>query len=182
MASETESNSTSTVEKSVAASPRIVRLQGGGLQFLDAHEISNSHFGRDAERLASFRSCSHPIQQLHFVLPIPTIRKLRAAIIMRIADQPHLRALRPSIFPAIAFSVRDQGNASSCTGHALAQVIDSLIHREVLAESPRRVSARMLYKMAKRNDEWTGTAYEGSSIRGAISGFYRNGVCSEEMA
>src|SRR5690349_19527188 len=91
MASETESNSTSTVEKSVAASPRIVRLQGGGLQFLDAHEISNSHFGRDAERLASFRSCSHPIQQLHFVLPIPTIRKLRAAIIMRIAGPARRR-------------------------------------------------------------------------------------------
>jgi hypothetical protein len=96
--------------------------------------------------------------------------------------QPHLRALRPSIFPTIAFSIRDQGNASSCTGHALAHVVDCLIHREVLAESPRRVSARMLYEMAKRNDEWTGTAYEGSSIRGAISGFYRNGVCSEEMA
>jgi hypothetical protein len=51
-----------------------------------------------------------------------------------------------------------------------------------LAESPRRVSARMLYEMAKRNDEWSGTAYEGSSIRGAISGFFRNGVCSEERA
>ena len=96
--------------------------------------------------------------------------------------QPHLRALRATIFPAIAFSVRNQGPTSSCTGHALAHVIDCLVHREVLAESPRRVSARMLYEMAKRNDEWSGTAYEGSSIRGAISGFFRNGVCSDELA
>ena len=41
---ETEPNSTSIVEKSVAASSRIVRLQGGGLRFLDAHEISSLSF------------------------------------------------------------------------------------------------------------------------------------------
>jgi hypothetical protein len=40
----------------------------------------------------------------------------------------------------------------------------------------------MLYEMAKRNDEWTGSAYEGSSIRGAIKGLFRNGVCTEATA
>ena len=40
----------------------------------------------------------------------------------------------------------------------------------------------MLYEMAKRNDEWAGSAYEGSSIRGAIKGFFRNGVCLEATA
>jgi hypothetical protein len=44
------------------------------------------------------------------------------------------------------------------------------------------VRARMLYEMAKCNDEWTGSAYDGSSIRGAIKGFFRNGVCSDETA
>jgi hypothetical protein len=78
--------------------------------------------------------------------------------------------------------VRDQGASNSCTGHALAHVVDCLLYREVLTRSPRNVSARMLYEMAKRNDEWTGTAYEGSSIRGAISGFFRNGVCGSELA
>ncbi len=96
--------------------------------------------------------------------------------------QPNLRAVRSTLYPAIAFSVRDQGNASSCTGFALAHVIDCLMFREVLAESPKRVSARMLYEMAKRNDEWSGTVYEGSSIRGAVSGFYRNGVCATDLA
>ena len=44
MASETEPYSTSTAEKSVTASARIVRLQGGGLRFLDAHEIPQRDF------------------------------------------------------------------------------------------------------------------------------------------
>jgi hypothetical protein len=44
MASETEPNSTSTAEKSFAVFLRIVRLQGGGLRFLDAHEIPQLDF------------------------------------------------------------------------------------------------------------------------------------------
>jgi hypothetical protein len=44
MASETDPNSTSASEESVAASARIVRLQGGGLRFLDAHEIPQRDF------------------------------------------------------------------------------------------------------------------------------------------
>jgi hypothetical protein len=44
MTSETELNLTSTAENSVAPSPQIVRLQGGGLQFLDAHEIPQLDF------------------------------------------------------------------------------------------------------------------------------------------
>lgn len=96
--------------------------------------------------------------------------------------QPHLRALAPAIYPKIAFKVRNQGKDSSCTGYSLAHVIDAIRFREVTADLPQSVSARMLYEMAKRNDEWDGTAYEGSSIRGAIKGFYCNGVCSEAKA
>ena len=96
--------------------------------------------------------------------------------------RPHLRALEPGIYPRVAFQVRDQGEDSSCTGFALAHAIDYLRLREVGADNPPPVSARMLYEMAKHNDEWDGTAYEGSSLRGAIKGFYRNGVCSEEAA
>lgn len=95
---------------------------------------------------------------------------------------PHLRALHPAIYPRIAFPVRDQGQHASCTGFSLAHVVDVLRFREVGPDNPQRVSARMLYEMAKRNDEWAGSAYEGSSIRGAIKGFFRNGVCSEKTA
>ena len=98
------------------------------------------------------------------------------------AYTPHLRALQPAIYPRIAFSIRDQGADSSCTGFSLAHVIDFLRFRESGPDQPQRASARMLYEMAKRNDEWTGSAYEGSSVRGAIKGFFRNGVCSEATA
>ncbi|MDE3819721.1 C1 family peptidase [Sinorhizobium meliloti] len=95
---------------------------------------------------------------------------------------PSLQALPGSIYPSIAFPIRDQGLSSSCTGFALAHVIDVLTHRETIATRPVRVSARMLYEMAKRNDEWAGTAYQGSSIRGALSGFHRNGVCKLDLS
>ncbi|MDB5656216.1 MAG: hypothetical protein JWQ94_3829 [Tardiphaga sp.] len=95
---------------------------------------------------------------------------------------PHLRALQSGIYPRIAFSIRNQGNDDSCTGFSLAHVVDFLRFREISAESPQRVSARMLYEMAKRNDEWDGTTYNGSSIRGAIKGFFRNGVCTDRTA
>lgn len=95
---------------------------------------------------------------------------------------PHLRALHSGIYPRIAFSVRDQGKDSSCTGFALAHVIDLLRCRETGPDRPEAVSSRMLYEMARRNDEWEGTTYEGSSLRGAIKGFFRNGVCSDATA
>ncbi|WP_416193744.1 C1 family peptidase [Nitrobacter sp. TKz-YC01] len=108
---------------------------------------------------------------------LPDMPDIRDRIYM-----PHLRALYPAIYPRIAFSIRDQGLDSSCTGFSLAHVIDFLRFHETSGDSPQRVSARMLYEMAKKNDEWSGSNYEGSSIRGAIKGLFRNGVCSEETA
>ncbi len=73
---------------------------------------------------------------------------------------PHLRPLQTAIYPRIAFPVRDQGTDSSCTGFSLAHVIDYLRFRDSVPERPQRVSARMLYEMARRNDEWEGSAYQ----------------------
>lgn len=92
---------------------------------------------------------------------------------------PHLRSLEPAIYPRIAFAVRDQGEEPSCTGHSLAHIIDFLRFREVGPDLPGQVSAKMLYEMARRNDEWAESPHEGSSLRGALKGFYRNGVCRE---
>jgi hypothetical protein len=94
--------------------------------------------------------------------------------------QPTLRPLRAAINPQVSFTVRDQLSSSSCTGFALAHVIDVLTQASPAGWGS--VSARMLYEMAKRNDEWEGSAYEGSSVRGALSGFFRNGVCSSALA
>jgi len=39
----------------------------------------------------------------------------------------------------------------------------------------------MFYEMAKRYDEWPGEDYQGSSARGAMKGWHKHGVCSDEL-
>lgn len=103
---------------------------------------------------------------------LPDIPDLRDRIY-----QPHLRVLASGIYPAIAFPVRDQGASNSCVGYALAHIVDVLRYQTVSAGPRERVSARMLYEMAQRNDEWADSPHEGSSLRGGLKGFFRNGVC-----
>jgi hypothetical protein len=88
--------------------------------------------------------------------------------------QPALLKLAKKIDRPVRLKVLDQGEEGSCTGFALAAVINLLRQR---SGNPGGVSARMLYEMAKRHDEWPGYRYEGSSCRGAIKGWYNMGVC-----
>jgi len=64
----------------------------------------------------------------------------------------------------------------SCTGHAVAALINT-----VLAQQGRdiRVSPYMLYAMARRYDDISGEADQGSSLRGALKGWYYHGVLPE---
>lgn len=91
--------------------------------------------------------------------------------------QPALIELAPSLSKPRNLKILDQGDESSCTGFALAAVINILRRH---SRRPGRVSERMLYEMAKRHDEWRGYRYEGSSCRGAIKGWYNMGVCSDK--
>lgn len=80
--------------------------------------------------------------------------------------------------------VRDQGEEGTCTGFALMAVVNYLIHNRSDTKPMREpgresVSPRMLYEMAKRYDEWEGEDYGGSSIRGAMKGWHKHGVCKE---
>jgi hypothetical protein len=78
--------------------------------------------------------------------------------------------------------VLDQFKEGACTGLGLAGLVNFLLHNRRGAEPlerPQGASARMLYEMAKRYDEWTGERYEGSSIRGAMKGWHKHGVCRE---
>ena len=78
----------------------------------------------------------------------------------------------------------DQGTEGACTGFGLAAVVNFLLHNRAGAAQmrPRNgASARMLYELAKRYDEWPGTDYEGSSIRGAMKGWHKHGVCAERL-
>ena len=85
--------------------------------------------------------------------------------------------------------VRDQKQQPSCTGHALAALIDLLLDKQLYEDNDYALpdsaaipapwaSAYMLYKNAQFHDEWEGEAYSGSSLRGVIKGFFHNGVCS----
>lgn len=91
--------------------------------------------------------------------------------------QPALVRLAGEIKRPTKLDILDQGTEGSCTGFALASVINLLRDR---SNRNGHVSARMLYEMAKRHDEWRGFRYEGSSCRGAIQGWYNMGVCLDE--
>ena len=84
--------------------------------------------------------------------------------------------------------VRNQGESPSCTGHALAGLIDHLYARDNWLADPDadvskkpRFSASMLYHVGRYHDEWHGENYRGSSIRGVLKGFFYNGVCTEKV-
>lgn len=115
--------------------------------------------------------------------PDPSKAKLGKFRLNAVADMPDFRdwsyspalvRLKPKIDPPDKLHILNQGGEGSCTGFGLAATINLLRQR-----SRRRgfVSARMLYEMAKKHDEWPGFEYEGSSCRGAIKGWYNMGVC-----
>jgi hypothetical protein len=75
---------------------------------------------------------------------------------------------------------------SSCTGHALAAVINTVLSRRTgkggrgrPAKAPH-VSPYMLYHLARRYDEFAGEDDAGSSLRGALKGWFNHGVIPEE--
>lgn len=91
--------------------------------------------------------------------------------------EPALLQLANEIDRPADLAILNQGREGACTGFGLAAVINLLRDR---GKRPGRVSARMLYEMARRHDEWPGYEYEGSSCRGAIQGWYNMGVCLDD--
>lgn len=77
--------------------------------------------------------------------------------------------------------ILDQGAEGACTGFGLATVCNYLLRTRRVVPSEEPVSERMLYEMAKRYDEWPGEEYSGSSARGAMKGWHKHGVCSDEL-
>lgn len=77
--------------------------------------------------------------------------------------------------------VLDQGSEGACTGFGLATVANYLLTELGSRDQGDGVSARMLYVMAKRYDEWEGEDYSGSSARGAMKGWHKHGICAEAI-
>ncbi|HUQ69424.1 MAG TPA: C1 family peptidase [Planctomycetaceae bacterium] len=76
--------------------------------------------------------------------------------------------------------ILDQGREGACTGFGLATVSHFLLRTRVVHPDKEAVSPRMLYDMARRYDEFEGDDTEGSSARGAMKGWHKHGVCSEQ--
>ena len=108
--------------------------------------------------------------------------------------EPSLRPLAADSRTALAdrltqaggpfYELRDQGDAGTCAGQALANLID--LHRIGGAgrtARPPRVSARMLYQMGVQQEQGTApvTAEGVTSLRSVIKGFFHNGVCPESL-
>ena len=83
-------------------------------------------------------------------------------------------------YKKVKVPILDQGAEGACTGFGLATVANYLLRRRVVVPDETPTSPRMFYEMARRFDEWRGEDYEGSSARGAMKGWHKYGVCSEE--
>lgn len=85
--------------------------------------------------------------------------------------------------PKIDIPVLYQGDTNACTGFSLASVIYHLQRTAKRSPAQCSVSPFMLYSMARRYDEFPGdsTADTGSSLRGAMKGWYKHGVCSSKL-
>lgn len=94
------------------------------------------------------------------------------------APPPHLHAFstlkaRPPLL--------DQGSTNACTGFALATVVNFLLARAGRSGGAP-VSPFMIYSMARRYDEFPGSSKDtGSSLRGAMKGWYKHGVCAARL-
>ncbi|WP_179038923.1 C1 family peptidase [Rhizobium leguminosarum] len=81
-------------------------------------------------------------------------------------------------YRGLRLPVLDQGREGACTGFGLATVANFLLRVRGQDPDADEVSAWMLYTMAKRYDEWPGEAYDGSSARGAMKGWFKHGLCA----
>lgn len=101
---------------------------------------------------------------------------------------------RPRLQPLPAVLDQRQGSTeryvmnqdgNSCTGHALAAVINAVLARseavngKAASAAYPHVSPYMLYRLARRYDEFEGESDVGSSLRGAFKGWFNHGVLLE---
>jgi hypothetical protein len=101
-------------------------------------------------------------------------------------DRPYLPVVHTpppsSMEPKLTLPILDQEATNACTGFALASVVHYLLqrHREPPKSPP--MSSFMLYSMARRYDEFPGSAKDaGSSLRGAMKGWFKHGVCRFDL-
>ena len=86
-----------------------------------------------------------------------------------------------TLFPKAGLPVKNQGATNACTGFGLSLVVEHLL-RSAGRETTASISPYMLYSMARRYDEFPGSVEdEGSSLRGALKGWFKHGACGFEL-
>jgi len=94
---------------------------------------------------------------------------------------PRLEPLPVSVNQRAARHVVLHQEGSSCTGHAVAGLMDTVLSRSLGADGiPPRVSPYMLYRLGRRYDEFPGEADAGSSLRGVFRGWFHHGAALAE--
>ena len=94
---------------------------------------------------------------------------------------PRLGPLPVSVNQTAAQHVVLHQEGSSCAGHAVAGLIDTVLARAPGADGkPPRVSPYMLYRLGRRYDEFPGEADAGSSLRGVLRGWFHHGAALAE--
>ena len=89
--------------------------------------------------------------------------------------RPGLSVLPPAVDGRRGRHIYQQAG-QSCTGHAIAAVINHVLRAR---EASQRVSPYMLYRLARRYDEFPGDADAGSSLRAALKGWFNHGAALE---
>ena len=102
--------------------------------------------------------------------------------------RPRLQPL-PDFWPAPKGRPILTQKGNSCTGHAVAAMVNAVLAAKKAAVDEKKARARkaaagkvpqvspyMLYRMARRYDEFPGEPEAGSSLRGALKGWYYHGV------
>jgi hypothetical protein len=88
---------------------------------------------------------------------------------------------KTEMIPAMGLTVKHQEDTSACTGFALSTVVEYLLRKSEREPRPA-ISPFMLYSMARRYDEFPGSVDDtGSSLRGALKGWFKHGACSQEL-
>jgi hypothetical protein len=90
---------------------------------------------------------------------------------------PRLEPLPAVVNQRAAHHVVLHQDGSSCTGHAVAGLMDTVLARMPgSGGKPPLVSPYMLYRLGRRYDEFPGEADAGSSLRGVFRGWFHHGA------
>src|SRR5690349_22739222 len=117
--------------------------------------------------------------------PLDFRDKMYEATLVYVPPERTLQSYLASYPQGAPHEILNQHSEGACTGFALAAVANYLLRTSpvkrtspAIPDPTAQVSARMLYEMARRYDEWRGENYSGSSARGAMKGWHKHGVCS----